>query len=1258
MKLIPSRTLALGLALIACSGVQPVLAQAQRFTRAITVEAEEEQQVYTFTQALPRGVRAADVEFAVTDTEGRTLPSFRGASAKTYLAHGEPELHAKLTFAGVDEEVEASVAVSYREARSASLGARNAPSEPTTSVLAEGDVYKLSINEDGIYVIDAELLDQLGVGTSGLDPGTVRLYSKGGAALPELVGTAYPTDLQEVGLLELGNGNDVWDGDDRLLFYGQGEDVWRYDSLTQNFERKENLYAEATNYYLKVGGDGKRVATAPEVLAQAYDDVYSNRARWEEDLYNLLDYSKQNFGSGQGSGQDWYGTLFSINRELTRENLFDLGDIVAGATGRLTASMAASSTSGGSRFEVTANGQSFMSSSIRAGVRRNANNALAHYGSVDAPLTLERGKVDITVSYPGNAETRLGWLDYVQVVYPARLAYGDEPLFFRSLGHADAGTHGFSLATGRPDLTVLDVSDPLSPRAVPTSATAAGLRFGYVSGGGAPAEFVAFEPGRGVRRPTFVEQVPNSNLHGIRAADMIIVYGEGLEESAERLAQHRRDHDGFIVEAVDVRQVLEEFGGGRPDPTAIRELTRMVYERYVDLRYLLLLGDSSFDPRDIKGLGGNLVPAYQTKPSNWEVTAFPTDDYYVLLDETEGRPDTGRFPEGGLDVAVGRIPASNPAQANRLVEKIIRYDSSPELLGDWRLRTVFVADNGDSNGHLNDVDGIAVNNGDRFPDFNQVKVYADAFELVPTPGGTRIPDAAKAITQNMFRGNLVTTYLGHGGPRGWAQERILNAPDIENWNNDEAYTVLVTATCTFTGYDDPERTVAGEQVIFKANGGAVASLSTVRPVYITSNRVLAEETHRRLLDDSLALRLGLGELLVLAKGSRDSGREENDRKYALFGDPATRLAVPELEVELLSIDSVDLAAATDTVVVRPLKAVTVSGVVNELDGRLADDFTGTLDLTVFDKPRERRTLGQGSNPVNFTTQASVLFKGRASVTNGRWTAKFILPKDVSLGSGFGRLSLYVSSPEGRDGSGHFDRFIVDGRGASGVTDDTPPVVEVYFGDEEFVSGGVVSRDPVLFAKLSDDTGINVSDAVIGHGLTASLRGVESEEFVLNDFYRAEKDDFTRGEVRYPIFELEDGEYELELRAWDLANNTATGSTAFVVAEDAGTALRRVLNYPNPFVDATCFQFEHSSAGRPVTVQIDIYTVSGRLVNSIRHETVPTGFRFGNDDCISWDGTDRYGQRLARGAYLYRVKLMNEDDGETVESDFEKLVVLR
>ena len=1215
---------------------------------------------YTLVADLARGQEGVlgDVRLAAGSSPNLSL---RAAFAKTYLAARDPKLFVDVTAvraAGSTGDLDFGVDVTYSVRPARRLGARSGPSEPTSSVLAQGTFVKLAVDEHGVYQLDKAFLDDLGIDADA--PGNVRLYSKGGAMLPERVGDDYPVDLQEVALLEVGNGDGAWDDGERLLFYGEGEDVWRFDDALADFTRVENLYAEQTYYYVTAGGDGLRVRDANAARPTEYSDTHTALARWEEERENLLYYSQQRYGSGQGSGQDWFGQLLGTNRVVRKPEPFELGQIAPGGSGRVRARLAASALTGGTRFTLALNDQTFRSTAIASGTRNNAGSEFANFGSVDESVRLNAGTVSVEVDYPGNMETNPGWLDYVEVTHDVVSRYAGAPLFVQSNRHLAAGDYGFEVSDVPAGAVALDIADPLRPRRAGTVGDGeSSLRFGYRLGeGDVPRRFLVFDRAAEHARPTRIGEVANTNLHATTDADMLIVYGEGLGDQARRLADHRRAHNGFAVTVAPMSAVADEFGGGRFDPTAIRAFAQMLHERDADFRHLLLLGDANFDARNLRRPEPTLVPVYQTDNSTNEVGGYPTDDYFGLLDEGEGRRDQSIHPRGGLDIGVGRIPASTVRQATAMVDKIIRYETDPDLLGDWRLRTVFVADDEDSNRHIIDMDRVAEANVGKYPDFNQVKVYVDAYEQVPTPGGVRIPRAAEAITQNMFRGNLVTTYLGHGSPRGWGQERFLNAPDITRWNAENAYPVLVTATCTFTGFDDPESVVAGEQVIFKENGGAVATVSTVRPVFTTANYNLTLATHDVILNDSLASREGLGQLLRRAKNSTGDGA--NNRKFTLFGDPAMKLAVPELDVVVTQFDSVDVRTSPDTVQVPPLREVAVSGVVNVPGGGLAADFDGEISLSVFDQTKRARTLGQdgGSIVREFDQQGSVLFTGRATVTGGRWTARFMLPKDVSLSRGLGRLSMYASSPDGRDGSGLYDRFQIDGLAAPGVDDDTPPLVEVFLGSESFVDGGITSADPVIVARLSDDTGINVSGAVIGHDLTATLRGNSEGTFVLNEFYQADKDDYKRGVARYPVFELPEGSYELDVRAWDLANNTGTGSTSFVVSDDPSVALRQVLNYPNPFVDATCFQFEHNAAGQQVEVQVDIYTTSGRLVRSLRHEGVAQGFRFGNDDCIAWDGTDAYGQQLARGVYLYKVAMRTGDGERAGESDFERLVVLR
>jgi hypothetical protein len=326
-------------------------------------------------------------------------------------------------------------------------------------------------------------------------------------------------------------------------------------------------------------------------------------------------------------------------------------------------------------------------------------------------------------------------------------------------------------------------------------------------------------------------------------------------------------------------------------------------------------------------------------------------------------------------------------------------------------------------------------------------------------------------------------------------------------------------------------------------------------------------------------------------------------------------------------------------------------------------FNGYIVPTVYDKPLNLITLGQdaGSFPFPYSVQRNILFKGRASVNAGAFRFTFVAPKDIDYRFGFGKVSYYAFDPDRAvDANGNYNRIMIGGTFDGALADTKGPLVEVFMNTEDFVFGSVVNPNPVLVVRLSDESGINVVGNSIGHDLEGVLNDDTQNALLLNDFYESELDDYTKGKARYPLFNMEEGRHRIRVKAWDVANNSAEGYTEFLVASSAEIALRRVLNYPNPFTDVTCFQFDHNMAGQELDVMVQVFTVSGRLVKTLEQRIFSDG-AIRLDDCIQWDGRDDYGDRIARGVYLYKVKVRGAMTGSSTisgESGFEKLVILK
>jgi len=463
--------------------------------------------------------------------------------------------------------------------------------------------------------------------------------------------------------------------------------------------------------------------------------------------------------------------------------------------------------------------------------------------------------------------------------------------------------------------------------------------------------------------------------------------------------------------------------------------------------------------------------------------------------------------------------------------------------------------------------------------------------------------------------------------------------------------VFVSATCEFTKYDDPARVSAGEWASLNSVGGAIALMTTTRSVFFGVNTI----TGRRFFEtvftfDANYEPLSFGEIMRLTKNA--AGSSDNKRSFTLIGDPALKLALPRLKIITDSINGIDPGVEMDTI--KALSKVTIKGHVEDHSGTILNGFNGVLSPSVFDKPKVQNTLGQDADSpvIPFEIQRNVVYKGQASIENGYFEFSFVVPKDINLSYGQGKISLYGNDYQ-TDASGSDIRFLIGGIDPNGVNDVSGPEIELFLNDESFVDGGLTDQNPVLIAYVFDENGINTVGNGIGHDITVIIDGETSAPYVLNDYYTADIDSYQSGQVRYQLPDLEAGNHTLTFKVWDVSNNSAEKTIDFLVQEDEEIVLEHVLNYPNPFTTRTEFFFEHNQACDQLEVQIQILTVSGKLVKTINQIVHSEGFRSAG---IPWDGKDDFGDQLSKGVYVYRLNVITED-GSKAEK-LEKLVLLK
>jgi hypothetical protein len=1102
------------------------------------------------------------------------------------------------------------------------------------SVLASGDWYKVRIDRSGIFRITYQELEAMGFDVS-VDPGRIALYGNGGGILPEKNNDFRHEDLVENPILVVGESDGSFDPGDYIIFYGEGPVVWKYNYITGSFHHQTNYYDDYTYYFITAkNASGRRVREMdqPEGDADISITAFTDYAYHEIDKVNIA-----------GTGRIWYGEIFDFNS--TQEFSFSFPNIVKTEEGEFRADFA--SVAGTSNaFQIFINDQLEKTVSMPT-IPGGSPYQKAKDKSTGFDFLPASSNVIVKLVYQRSSNSSTGYLDFFDLNVKRQLRMSGNQMMFREyLKPDDYNIATYTVNEMSGDVTIWDITNAVNPRKV--KGQLSGGTFSFKSNVDSTRQYIAFN-GQEYYTTEFVEKVANQNLHQVNNIDYLIISPDKFLEEANRLANFHSEHSGLKVFITTPEKIYNEFSSGSKDITAIRDFTKMLYDNSdagQELKYLLLFGDASYDYKDIIPDNNNLIPCWESEKSLNIVHSIATDDYYGYLDDGEGDPNSN---SNYVDIGIGRFVVSTLEEATMAVDKSIHYASnSDDVLGPWRNLVTFVADDADNNLHLNHGETLSDYIYENYPVYNIDKIYVDAYKQVSTPSGQRAPEVNRAINTRMEQGTLIMNYNGHGGEIGWGHERFLEIADINSWTNYDMMPIFITATCEFSRYDDPTRVSAGELVFLNEKGGAIALFSTARATFASSNLAL----NMAIYEDNLFTKVNgdypcFGDVIM---NSKILGGD-NDKKFILMGDPALKLAYPEYWAETIRInEKLIIEDIRDTL--SALSQVRIEGEIMDDDGKDMPDYAGVIYPTIYDKYSEIVTLGDESSPTTFNLRQSVLFNGKASVTNGKFTIDFIVPKDIAYKYGGGRISYYLKS-ETQDGHGFYENIVIGGYDDAANEDNEGPEIRLFMNDTTFLSGGKTDQNPVLLARVADESGINTTGNGIGHDIMATLDADNTQSFVLNQFYEADIDSYNGGQISYPFRNLSEGEHTLSLKVWDIYNNSSTAYLKFVVVNGANLIVENLLNYPNPFMQSTSFVFDHNQSGQDLDVKIEIFNSMGTLVKTLETRMNPEGYR---SDPIVWDGTTDSGGQIGRGFYIYRV-VVRAEDGST-QQDQSRLVYVR
>jgi hypothetical protein len=1113
----------------------------------------------------------------------------------------------------------------------------------STSVLASGTWYKIGVTKTGFYKLDYNFIKSLGVDPANIKASDIRVFGNGGRMLPESNAVAHADDLLENAIMVNDGGDNVLNTSDYAVFYAEGPMGWVADYANQRFTHSKNIYSDTAYYFITfTRGAGLRISPQPAVGA----------ANIAVNSFNYYDVHDVDLVNTPGIGKTWYGEQFYALGNTRQSFNFDFGTVVSNVY--CTVSFGFADESSGNQINVAVNGQNVGTSSPSIPIGGSKVMDL-HNDSWNVACNAPSANVEISLLATSN--TSKGYLNYIELNTRRNLILTADQMNFRDLQSVGAGNiANYQLQGANGTTQVWDVANPQMP--VVMNGTLSGSSYTFTQDAATLHEFAVMNS-TNLFTPKYMSVVPNQNLHGSAQVDFIIVTNKEFIQQAEQLATYHRAHDNMRVIVATNEQVYNEFSSGAQDIGAIRDFARMFYKRAgADStqmpRYMLLFGGASYDYKNRLPNNSNFVPVYESDEAQDNISGYSTDDFFGFLDDNEDIQNGLAI--NTLDIGIGRLPARSAADATNMVNKIIRY-TSPAALGPWRISSTFVADDSDNAGdHMGDAEAMASVVGEAVKGLhNEQKVYLDAIPLVTTPAGARCPNGNAAINDRIFKGTFLVNFNGHGNPTALAHERILSKDDYNKWNNADMLPFMVTATCDFGQFDHPQFVSAAEQLLIRKDGGVIALLTTTAAVYSDYNKQLntqylnaqyARKSNGKWNTFGDASREGKNVTYVISPPNQ--GLIANCHKFSFLGDPALTPDFPEHFVALENIKDGTTLENTDTI--RALGKYEVSGSVRDISGTLLSGFNGTVYVSLYDKARMITTI-TGANKT-YKMRDNIVYKGKATVTNGQFTFTFIAPKDINYYYGTGKVSTYAHNGV-TDGAGADTTLVVGGFSENPIENTVPPVVKAYINDSFFLNGGITGANTSLFVSLSSVTGINVSGNNLGHDLIAVLDGNVEQPYILNDYYETAPNTYQQGYVTFPINGLTDGRHSIRVKAWDANNNSGEGTVDFVVVNGKVMEIQNLMNYPNPFTNNTHFVFEHNHPEEILDVKINIYDISGKLAKSIRETFTPSGSRSNE---ITWDGTSDNGVQLPSGIYVYKLIISTENGFEATA--YQKLVIVR
>lgn len=746
--------------------------------------------------------------------------------------------------------------------------------EGVTPALPLGvDVYKIEVNQDGIYEVGYDDLAAAGMAVDSVNPHTFEMLYRG----------------QPVAYQFVGDGDNSFEAGEKVRFYG-----WAFDG-----PRLEGQFVRNNVFWLWANGTPSLIGQTSNPTGYPADSSFLASVTSEPEEWWFASWTDQwELFPNEPDAWYWQRVLKGTNPITTTVNVALPDPAASGANATWTAEFTSypSPVVGGIERPhiVTVDMNDYPAAGVGSWYgKQNVNIS----GAIPLANVINGdNKFDIVLSTVGSDRV---YLNRITVDYQRRYIAQSNQLVFSD---EEGGQQRFDVAGytegSAANVLVWNITDRNAPVQVPMTA-------GHISGSNpytytfgsdhtAGAKFIATTTGN-VLAPAAVSQYVAPDLEPAGGADWVaIAYKEFITET-NRLAEHRAEAQfgGLMTHVVDVQDVINQYGYGLPIPAAIQDyLQHALVDWPVAPRYVVMVGDATTNPKMINGVNMGATDPQLVLTDLPFVDRFqgqiPSDHSFVLL--------TGD--DLLADMAIGRLPARDTAQITAMVDKIILYEQNHLNPESWMEDWLFVTDDpsdGDNFCQESIVSGQHIHDS-----FNQM--------FLCLPAGATTTDVQNLRSQ-MFNainnlGVTLLNYRGHGAIQAWggAPASIMTPADTVNWNNPQRPVIILTSDCLDGYFTFPNQQGLGETFMKAANKGTAAHWSSTGLGYTFEHSVLTEGLYDGLF---IAGQTAIGDSVNYAKLDYLNTGQHTSLLYTflLQGDPAMQMLRPELSLTKTAVQS-------------------------------------------------------------------------------------------------------------------------------------------------------------------------------------------------------------------------------------------------------------------------------------------------------------------------------------------------------------------